>query len=902
MKFPIEVKGIPHHGAVNNETEEALVLHANPIMINKPECKYLVTRFLGENLKNSGGCLYVNGHPIPLDGETLMELAPPVPLNFELRIPAQSAVRIDKIEVYCEEEAQGLTEKCSADADVLVVCPDYPSTHNLYLCAFVESRVRAYISQGLKVQVAAIGERWYEQLYRFGEGSVYSGNYFGLKQLLSRKQYKVIVTHFVDVPLMQIYDGYITNEQMIFICHGPETSYKRLNNVCRPYFTAPLAHEDQNPEFDERDRYVQRYAQKDNVEWVFVSDWFRTFSEACCGCTFKHSRVINNLIDKKIFPYHKKTAEDRKKILILRKFDNISVHAIDESVFTILELSRRPFFKELTFEVYGDGIYWAELTAPLRQFDNVHIHRTFVPNAEISKIHEKNGILLIPSRHDSQGVSMGEGASSGLVTVGSAVTTIPLFMNQEVNRTCAEPENFTQLADIIERLYRNPDEYLEISERMSRETQARCCAEQTVNKEVALIRERLADAQAEVVYPQKTDDAPVLTIVVPAYQVEKYLEKCLHTLCMHRNAAKTEIIVVNDGSKDRTSEIAHAFEHRTGGIVRVIDKENGGHGSTINAGIRVAKGKYFRLIDGDDWVDSENLAKLVDILEKEESDLVLTKGCYEYVEQKLLQNIIDYPMLREGVQYHFEDLLYPNYGFKEYGPLLTTGSYKTDCLQKAGFQIAEKRPYVDMEFNAFAQRFVDTVVHYDLDIYRYLIGREGQTVSRGFWKKKYMDHCFVIFDILKKLDQWPDYTQWKKTEYVYKHMLAMMIDSQVFMYDQLCLWPEIEKFLEQLEQWPEAKAAGLEYIERKNDASKHILAEYKRAIQYGVQEPLVGEDGSLLHVSAGGGLQKTALPAAVVADAKRALNLLSLRTVKKLVKGIIPYGIIRIYQKKHYGA
>ena len=272
---------------------------------------------------------------------------------------------------------------------------------------------------------------------------------------------------------------------------------------------------------------------------------------------------------------------------------------------------------------------------------------------------------------------------------------------------------------------------------MSAETQARCNRENTVLKEVALIKHNIEVFDKTdyklTVYPETN---PVLTIVIPAYNVEAYLEKCVRSMLAHRNVEKTEIIIVNDGSKDRTSEIAHHFEKITNGIVRVIDKENGGHGSTINAGIANARGRYFRLIDGDDWVDAENLATLVDKLENETVDLVLTKGSYEYVEQAELVNIIDYDMLHEGTTYYFEDLLYPGYGFSTYGPILTTGNYRTDVLKKAQFQISEKRPYVDMEFNSFAIRYVDTLKYYDLDIYRYLIGREGQTVSRDFWKKK----------------------------------------------------------------------------------------------------------------------------------------------------------------------
>ena len=451
------------------------------------------------------------------------------------------------------------------------------------------------------------------------------GRYIDLKKLLSRHQYKVIVAHFVDENLYPIFDGYVQDERLIFICHGPETTFRFLTNRCRPYFTKELPEIDTNACFDQKEMYVKKYARKENVDWVFVSDWLRDFSEKMIGVSFPHSHVINNTINEELFPYHPKSPEDRKKILILRKFDNIRVHSIDISVEAILELSRRDFFSDLTFEVYGDGNYYDVLVEPLRQFPNVHLHRTFVPNNQVHELHAQNGIFLCPSRHDTQGVSLGEAAASGMVVVGSDVTCVGSFMNNEVNHTLADPEDPAALADIIERLYRNPDEFQAISERMSMETLTRSSRENTVEREIALIREKIEAFDNTPYAPDVCPSGdPILTIVVPAYNVETYLEKCLRSLVAHRNAGKTEIIVVNDGSKDHTAEIGQRFADITHGVVRVINKENGGHGSTINAGLAAATGKYFRLIDGDDWVDGENLAILVDKLESETADVVLT--------------------------------------------------------------------------------------------------------------------------------------------------------------------------------------------------------------------------------------------------------------------------------------
>lgn len=871
---------------VRNSGDSAVKLgYKKDILIDDVICKNLVTEFLGENLENGGGCLYVNGHPIVLNGRSSMEIVAPINIHITLSVPAKSAVVIQAITMVAQETNADLVDDCTDDKDVLVITPDYPSTHNLYLCAFAHSRTQEYIAAGLNVQVAAISQHtWYQSSYSIDGVPVFNGRYIDLKKLLSRHQYKVIVVHFADEYLYPILEGYVQYERMIFICHGPETTFRFLTNRCRPYFTKELPEIDQSSAFDRKEYYVKKFAQKENVEWVFVSEWLRDFSEKMMGIHFKNTHVIYNTINEQLFPYHKKTADDRKKILVIRKFDNIRVHSIDQVVEAIEELSRRDFFNELSFEIYGDGNYYDILTAPLRRFSNVKLHRTFVPNSEIHKLHAENGILLIPSRHDTQGVSMGEAASSGLVVVGSRLPVTEQFMNESENHTLADPENAYELADIIERLYDHPDEFLAISKRMSLETQARCNRENTVLKEVSLINEKLLEAgkpAEKMVY--SPDSEPVLTIVIPAYNVEAYLEKCIHSMIFHRNVNKTEIIVVNDGSTDGTLEIAEKYEKITNGVVRVINKENGGHGSTINAGIVNARGKYFRLIDGDDWVDSENLAKLVDKLEQESVDIVLTKGSYEYVEQAELVNIIDYDMLHEGTQYHFEDLLYPGYGFKTYGPLLTTGNYRTEVLKKAQFKISEKCPYVDMEFNSFALRYVDTVKYYDLDIYRYLIGRAGQTVSRDFWKKKYKDHQYVIFNILKTVQSMGDYSAAKR-QYIYEHIIAQMSDSQVFMFDQLCLWEEIDKFFEELGQWPEALDAALNCIEEKNGDCKVILQEYKKRLAQADEKrtPIIGGEPE----------QQT--------DEVHEVDHSWKWYLKKAVKACIPYGIMRLYQKERY--
>lgn len=857
----------------NGNSEKIKICYKTAISIKDKKITCVQIRTKGRSIKNGGLDVQINGWSVPEDGLVNMPLQPPIDIMIALEANADSCGIISDIQLDFLEDVTDLTERCQDDRDILIVTPDYPSNHNLYLAAFAHSRNRVYAEKGLKIQVAALSVyRWYSTSYEFEGIPVIMGHTSLLKKLLSKKQYKMIIVHFADVEYYQIFDGYISDEQLIFICHGPETTFKLLPNVSRPYFTAPLPeNRGENPV---KEYYVKKYSRKNNVHWVFVSEWLKEKSEESLNVKFLNCSCIGNIIDENNFPYVQKSPDDRKKILVLRKFDNIQYHSIDIVVRTILALSHKEYFEELEFDIYGDGDYYDKLTAPIKDFANVHLHRTFIRNSEIKNIHKTHGIMLIPSRHDSQGVSIGEAASSGVVPLGSKVTCLPYFLDDEHTHVLSDPEDPDSMVETFEKFYFDPERFLNVSKELSHYVQRISGREQTIEREIELIK-RLSintyDIQANFNKLQP-EEKPILTIVVPAYNVEKYIEKCVLSLVNHRNAEKCEILIINDGSKDNTSVIGHKYQEMTNGIVKVIDKENGGHGSTINKGIEIAKGKYIKLIDGDDWVDSENLAKLVDVLSAQDADLFLTKGCYEYADKASLDNIIDYDSLTEGVTYHYSDLLYPVYGFDTYGPLLTTSTYRTDILRKAAFKLSEKKPYVDMEFNVFSQQYIDTVKYYDLDIYRYLIGRSGQTVSRDYWKGHYKDHEYVIFNILKYLDKKKEYSEQRK-QYAYRQYIAKMVDSQIFMFDQLASWDELEKFLEKLKHYPLAYKVSLEYIKDKKDASIYILNNYKKFISESrKEEPVINMDGT-----------------------HRLDNEKS--KILPVVRAIVPYGMISLWRK-----
>lgn len=838
----------------------------------------LLVKFNGECC-NSGGYLILNNNiKLSINSESSIYVKFPSIISLDLVVAAESEITISNIDFEFYESCD-LVDKLDVKNDVLVIVPDYPSYVNLYSCAFAHSRNREYVKAGLKVQVVAVNNsNWFQTMYEINDVSVLKCTYKDLKKLLSMNHYKVIVTHFVDEYLYPIFDGNVYNNQkLIFICHGPETVYKYLVNKTRPYFTAPVESDKIETMFHSKDYYVKKYSQKDNVTWIFVSDWLKKFSEEQQGLKFKNALVINNIIDEELFPFYKRDKELRKKILVVRKFDNICQHSIDQVVRAILELSRRKCFNDLDFDIYGDGNFYDELVEPIRNFSNVHLIRKFIPNNKLGELYKEHGIILLPSRHDAHAVSMGESASTGLVVIGSNVTSNPYFMNEKENHTLTDPEDYVGISNIIEDLYNNPQKFLDISKNMSTFTR-QFNKKNTVQKEIKLISDCFDNREDDLLINiRKPLSKPVLTVAVPAYNVGQYLEKCLYSLLNHRNNYKMEILVINDGSKDNTLKIANNFKKLSNGIVKVIDKSNGGHGSTINAAIKEAKGKYFRLVDGDDWVDSDNLANLIDKMEMTDSDIILTKGKYDYSDSALLENIISYDFLVDGKLYKFDDLIYDNYGFKKYGPLLTTGNYKTELLKKAKFLISEKKPYVDMEFNAFSIKYVDTLTYFDIDIYRYLIGREGQSISSEVWKKKYKDHKYIIFNILNKIYADKDFSD-NKIEYVLKYIISSMVDSQIFMYDSINKYDELDDFIQELKKYPDAYNYSMSYIEKVNGNCWLILKLYKNWKNKNESIIIPGVRES-------------------VNDIIQLKTLKTKQKIKLLVKAITPYGFLVLYRR-----
>ncbi len=706
--------------------------------------------------------------------DTYLNLSEDLTGRLMIRIRGNKKCKIEQLII---EEAQADYIKDYLVSDNLLVSPGYPCKEDRYNCAFVHTRALAYKDNNFPVDIIWAGYFSDTTIYTYQGLRIIRLNYGELRELLYAKKYKRILIHFFNENFAKVLDNLALNDtRLYFYAHGAETLYRDWQKISCPYFSQTIKITDYLQDvFEEKDQVIKRYNEMPNVKWIFVTEWTKKHSEELIGIKYNNYDVVPCLIDTNLFNFVEKDPELRKKIFILRKFHDVNSYSIDLDVRVILELSRRECFKDLEFNIYGEGPMHDTLLAPIKNLPNVKIHETFLTGDEISAMHKEHGIALFATRYDSQAVSCCEAASSGCVVVSTLNPGILQEFDAEHNTLCNQ-ENYKEYADVIERLYYNPDEFLDISKKMSEKIKSIYDYEHTIKKELEMF---YADSQKELYVPEFTNNSsPILSVIIPAYNVSKYIKHTLWSLVNQKYASKIEILVINDGSKDNTLEIAREYAERldkTGNIIKVIDKENGGHGSVLNHGVAIAKGKYIKIIDGDDTVNSKEFEKLLEILPYEDCDIILNNYSEDVPYENRISPREHYTMLSEGIEYNFEDLCYENYGFGLWGPLLSTSTYKLDMIKRRPFVTTEKIFYDDMEWNLNIYINCETVKFYNLNIYNYLIGRAGQSISVDALKRNYPMHRKMIASLLKIYSENFDSLSANKRNLIEKNIIKKMI-------------------------------------------------------------------------------------------------------------------------------
>ena len=226
-------------------------------------------------------------------------------------------------------------------------------------------------------------------------------------------------------------------------------------------------------------------------------------------------------------------------------------------------------------------------------------------------------------------------------------------------------------------------------------------------------------------------EAKILSVIVPCYNSEAYMEKCIETL-LH-GGENVEILIIDDGSTDHTGEIADSYAMKYPSVIKAVHQENGGHGAAINTGLAHAKGCYFKVVDSDDWVDIDAYKRIVKTLDEFCAQLLIVDMLISnYVYEKLgakYKKVMRYKnaLPKERI-FTWDDI-----GSFKRGQYILMHSviYRTALLRDCGLSLPRHTFYVDNLFVHIPMTRVKRMYYMDVDFYRYYIGREDQSVHES---------------------------------------------------------------------------------------------------------------------------------------------------------------------------
>ena len=271
-----------------------------------------------------------------------------------------------------------------------------------------------------------------------------------------------------------------------------------------------------------------------------------------------------------------------------------------------------------------------------------------------------------------------------------------------------------------------------------------------------------------------------ISFAIPCYNSQDYMAHAIESILP--GGDEVEIIIVNDGSKDKTSQIAHEYMDKYPDIIKVIDKENGGHGDAVNAGLANASGKYFKVVDSDDWVDEEALHKILMLLrhleeDNEQIDMLISNYVYEKAGVTHKKCIHYRNVLPQDEVFRWDDI--GNFRLDQY-ILMHSVIYRTDMLKLSQMRLPKHTFYVDNIYVYYPLPHVRKIYYLDVDFYRYFIGREDQSVNEKVMIARVDQQIFVTKTMID-MYQLKKVTSKKLRQYMINYLAIMMTVSSILL-------------------------------------------------------------------------------------------------------------------------
>lgn len=276
----------------------------------------------------------------------------------------------------------------------------------------------------------------------------------------------------------------------------------------------------------------------------------------------------------------------------------------------------------------------------------------------------------------------------------------------------------------------------------------------------------------------------IITFGVPCYNSAAYMDKCIQSILDGANGAEDiEIIIVDDGSfKDETPAKADEWAAKLPNVIKAVHQENGGHGMAVLAGLKNASGTFYKVVDSDDWLDADSLAVFLDTIRKTEAahadvDLFITNYVYEHTADNT-RNVVDYKrVLPEGRVFGWNEIGH----FKMRQNLLMHAlCYRTSVLREEGVPLPAHTFYVDNIYAWVPLPRCERIYYLDEDMYRYFIGREGQSVNEKVMASRIDQQVCITRIMMEAYHLYQDIEIPQLRSYMVNYFVIMMTICSIF--------------------------------------------------------------------------------------------------------------------------
>ncbi|MBC5745141.1 glycosyltransferase [Lachnospiraceae bacterium MD308] len=271
-----------------------------------------------------------------------------------------------------------------------------------------------------------------------------------------------------------------------------------------------------------------------------------------------------------------------------------------------------------------------------------------------------------------------------------------------------------------------------------------------------------------------------ISFAIPSYNSEDYISRAIESILP--GGEDVEIIIVNDGSKDGTLKIAKEYKEKYPDIIKVVDKENGGHGDAVNFGLANATGKYFKVVDSDDWVNEEALLLILSFLKElerddKEIDMLVSNYVYEKVGAAHKKCIHYRNVLPQDKIFTWDEI--GRFHLDQY-ILMHSVIYRTSMIKLSQMTLPKHTFYVDNIYVYYPLPHVRKIYYMDVDFYRYFIGREDQSVNEKVMISRVDQQIFVTKTMID-MYHLRDISSRKLRHYMVNYLAIMMTVSSILL-------------------------------------------------------------------------------------------------------------------------